>query len=217
VTSGEALAGGGFIMICVLPIVGMLVSRIDPRKLMAFGFVCISVALFYMSTRISLTMDFRTAFLMRVYQMFGLAFIFVPQNILAYVGVPREKNNQISSMNSFMRNVGGSIGIALITASISRIGQQRRNTLIANTTPGSPAYESLMGGLTQTLTKKGASTADATRQAYGMVSGMIDRQAMTMAYVEVISILAVIVICLVPFLLIMRRNKPSSGEQAIVH
>jgi hypothetical protein len=74
-----------------------------------------------------------------------------------------------------------------------------------------------MGGLTQTLTKKGASTADATRQAYGMVSGMIDRQAMTMAYVEVISILAVIVICLVPFLLIMRRNKPSSGEQAIVH
>ncbi len=217
VTSGEALAGGGFIMICVLPIVGMLVSRIDPRKLMAFGFVCISVALFYMSTRISLTMDFRTAFLMRVYQMFGLAFIFVPQNILAYVGVPREKNNQISSMNSFMRNVGGSIGIALITASISRIGQQRRNTLIANTTPGSPAYESLLGGLTQTLTKKGASTADATRQAYGMVSGMIDRQAMTMAYVEVISILAVIVICLVPFLLIMRRNKPSSGEQAIVH
>jgi len=206
VTSGEALAGGGFIMICVLPIVGMLVSRIDPRKLMAFGFVCISLAMYYMSTRISLTMDFRTAFLMRVYQMFGLAFIFVPQNILAYVGVPREKNNQISSMNSFMRNVGGSIGIALITASISRIGQQRRNTLIANTTPGSAAYESLVGGLTQTLTKKGASTGDATQQAYGMISGMIDRQAMTMAYVEVISILAVVVtVAQLPFEALARR------------
>jgi len=59
-------------------------------------------------------MDFRTAFMMRTYQMVGLAFIFVPQNVLAYVGVPREKNNQISSMNSFVRNIGGSIGIALI-------------------------------------------------------------------------------------------------------
>ena len=162
-------------------------------------------------------MDFRTAFLMRAYQMFGLAFIFVPQNILAYVGVPREKNNQISSMNSFMRNVGGSIGIAIITASISRIGQQRRNTLIANTTPGSPAYERIVGGLTETLKKQGASKSGATRQAYGMISGMIDRQATTMAYVEVISILAVIVICLVPFLLIMRRNKPASGDQAVIH
>lgn len=217
VTSGEALAGGGLIMICVLPIVGTLVSRVDPRKLMAFGFISISVALFYMSTRFSLTMDFRTAFLMRAYQMFGLAFIFVPQNILAYVGVPREKNNQISSMNSFMRNVGGSIGIAIITASISRLGQQRRNTLVANTTPGSPAYESMVGGLIQTLKKQGASTGEATRQAYGMISGMIDRQATTLAYVEVISILAVVVVCLVPFLLIMRRNKPASGEQAVIH
>jgi len=216
VTSGEALAGGGFVMICVLPIVGTLVSRIDPRKLMAFGFVCISLAMYYMSTRISLTMDFRTAFLMRVYQMFGLAFIFVPQNILAYVGVPREKNNQISSMNSFMRNVGGSIGIAVITASISRIGQQRRNTLMANTTPGTPAYENMLGGLTQTLKNHGKSSSEATRQAYGMISGMIDRQAATMAYVEVISILALVVIFLVPFLLIMRRNKPASGDQAVI-
>ena len=58
---------------------------------------------------------------------------------------------------------------------------------------------------------------DATRQAYGMVSGMIDQQATTLAYVEVISILAVIVLCLVPFLLIMKRNKPAVGEQTIIH
>ena len=92
---------------------------------MAFGFISISAALYYMATRFNLTMDFRTAFMMRTYQMVGLAFIFVPQNVLAYVGIPREKNNQISSMNSFVRNIGGSIGIALITTSISRIAQQR--------------------------------------------------------------------------------------------
>jgi DHA2 family multidrug resistance protein len=142
--------------------------------------------------------------------------VFVPQNVLAYVGIPREKNNQISSMNSFMRNVGGSIGIALISTSIARIAQQRRNSMVAHTTPGTPAYETLVAGLAQTLKGKGAGSVVATQQAHGLVSFMIDRQATTLAYVEVISILAVILLCLVPFLLIMKRNRPAlSGETAI--
>ena len=217
VKAGEALAGGGFAMICMLPIVGALVSRVDPRKLMAFGFISISAGLYYMSTVFSLTMDFRMALLIRTLQLFGLAFIFVPQNILAYVGVPREKNNQISSMNSFMRNVGGSIGIALISTSISRIGQQRRAFMVAHTAPGSPAFENMTNGLSETLKRQGASSADATRQAHGMVSALIDRQATTLGYVEVISILAVIILALVPFLLIMKRNKPAVGDQAVIH
>ena len=217
VKSGEALAGGGLVMICMMPLAGALVSKIDPRKLMAFGFVSISVALYYMSSVFSLTMDFPTAFAIRSYQTLGLAFIFVPQNVLAYVGVPREKNNQISSMNSFVRNVGGSIGIALISTSIARIAQQRRQTLVGHASPGNPAYDAMVGGLTQTLKNQGSSGSDATRQAYTMLSGLIDRQATTLAYVEVISMLAVIVLSLIPFLLIMRRNRPGAGDVPVAH
>jgi DHA2 family multidrug resistance protein len=217
VKAGEALAGGGFAMICMLPIVGTLVSRVDPRKLMAFGFLSISAAMYYMSTVFSLTMDFRMAFLIRTLQLAGLAFIFVPQNVLAYVGVPREKNNQISSTNSFMRNVGGSVGIALISTSISRIGQQRRVFLTAHTTPGSPQFESMTNGLVATLRRQGASSVDATRQAHGMISFLIDRQATTLGYVQVISYLSLIMLALIPFLLIMKRNKPAAGDQAVMH
>jgi len=216
VKAGEALAGGGFAMILMLPLVGTLVSRVDPRKLMAFGFLSISAALSYMQGVFSLTMDFRTALLIRTLQMFGLAFIFVPQNILAYVGVPREKNNQISSMNSFVRNIGGSIGIAVISTSISRIAQRRRNFLVAHAAPGSPPYDSFMAGLTRTFQKQGAA-GDAARQSYGMLSNLINRQATTIAYGEVISILAVIVLCLLPFLLIMKRNRPAVGDQTVIH
>ena len=217
VKAGEALAGGGFAMICMLPIVGTLVSRVDPRKLMAFGFISISAAMYYMSTVFSLTMDFRMAFLIRTLQLAGLAFIFVPQNVLAYVGVPREKNNQISSMNSFMCNVGGSIGIALISTYISRIGQQRRGSLTAHTAPGSPAFENMTNGLAAKLHSQGAGSVEATRQAHGMISAMIDRQATTLGYVQVISFLSLMLIALVPFLLIMKRNKPAVGEQAVMH
>jgi len=116
-------------------------------------------------------------------------------------------------MNSFVRNIGGSIGIALITTSISRIAQQRQNSLMKNTTPGSPAYENLVGGLTQVLKNRGDSATWATQQAHGLVSNMIQRQATTMAYVQVISILALIVLCLIPFILIMRRSKQAQAGQ----
>jgi len=217
VVAGESLAGGGFIMIMILPFVGQMVSRVDPRKMMAFGFISISAAMYYMSTLVSLTMDFRAAFLMRTLQMFGLAFIFVPQNVLAYVGVPREKNNQISSMNSFMRNVGGSIGIALISTSIARVAQKRRNFMVAHATPGTPQYDSFVAGMSKTLQGQGSGSVDATHKAYGMLSYLIDRQATTIAYVEVISILAIIILSLVPFLLIMKRNKQATAEQTAVH
>jgi DHA2 family multidrug resistance protein len=217
VKAGEALAGGGIIMICLLPFVGVFVSRVDPRGLMVFGFLAISAALFHMATQFNLGMDFRTAFMVRTYQMVGLAFIFVPQNVLAYVGIPREKNNQISSMNSFVRNIGGSIGIAVITTSISRIAQQRMNVLNKNTTPGSPAYENLVGGLIRMLKNRGDNTTWATQQAHGLVSSMIERQATTLAYVDVIYVLAAIILCLVPFILVMRRSKPAPGQQPAMH
>ena len=120
-------------------------------------------------------------------------------------------------MNSFMRNVGGSIGIALISTSIARVAQRRRFSMVAHATPGTPQYDSLVAGLTETFKSKGAGSVDATHQAYGLVSNIIDSQATTLAYVEVISVLAVIILCLVPFLLIMKRNRPATGEQTVVH
>jgi len=216
-TAGEALAGGGAVMIVMMPIAGFLVSRVDPRALIGFGFVAISFALLHMSSQLSLTMDFATASMVRVYQMVGLAFIFIPQNVLAYVGVPREKNNQISSMNNFVRNIGGSIGIAVLSSSITRITQQRRSYMVAHTTPGSPAYESVMSGLVATMRHQGIGAAEATRKAYGVLVMMIERQASTLAFVDVVQTLALVVLCLVPFILIMKRGKPASGDQAAMH
>jgi DHA2 family multidrug resistance protein len=217
VKAGEALAGGGIMMMFMMPIAGTLVTRVDPRAMMAFGFIAISSALYYMSTHISLGMDFGTAAMLRTYQTLGLAFIFIPQNTLAYIGVPREKNNQISSMNSFVRNIGGSIGIALLSTMITRVGLAHRNYLVANTTPGAPAYEAMRAGLTQTLKAQGTNSEEAARQAYGLMSGMIQSQATTRAYVDVISVLAIMVLCLTPFVLIMKTSRPGKSEQPALH
>ena len=210
VKAGEAMAGGGFMMLIMMPIAGQLVSRVDPRGLMCFGFLATAVSLYYIATHLTLQMDFRTAAMLRTYQTIGLAFIFLPSSILAYVGTPREKNNQISAMNSFVRNIGGSIGIALISTMLTRQSQKHQAYMAAHTDPGSAAFRQLASGITRTLTQKGV--AHPQQQAYERIGGMITGQATTLAYVDIITVMAVVVALLSPLVLIMR--KPKAGAPA---
>ena len=81
---------------------------------MAFGFAVHPMALYLHVIASELGWILKRSAMLRVYQTAGLAFIFIPSNVLSYVGMPREKNNQVSSMMNFVRNIGGSIGIALV-------------------------------------------------------------------------------------------------------
>jgi len=210
--SGEALAGGGVIMLLMMPIAGALINRIDPRAMMAMGFLGTAVALRFIATHLSLQMDFQTAFLLRTFQAAGLAFIFLPSNTLAYVGIPREKNNQVSAMNSFVRNIGGSVGIALMTTLITRQAARHQSYMVARTTRGSAAFEQLAGGLSRTLAQKGVPHAMA--QSYARIAGLVSGQATTLAYIDVISVLALVVAALTPLVLIMRRPKRGAAPVA---
>ena len=88
-----------------------MINKVDPRYLIAFGFAAAGIALIHM-TVINSEMDFRTIVILSIYQMAGVAFLFVPIQTLCYVGIPMEKNNNISGMINLARNMGGSIGIA---------------------------------------------------------------------------------------------------------
>ena len=213
VTAGKALAGGGLIMMLMISLVGMLTSKVDPRILMAIGFSSTAWALFYMSQNISLMLDFRTAFFLRAFQTMGLAFIFIPSNTLAYVGIPPEKSNQISAMNSFVRNVGGSIGIAVISTLIARQAQKHQNYLTTHTNILSPAFRQMRDGIVVTLQRAGLAPAQAVAQANARVYGLVQAQSTTLAYVDVIAALAVIIACLTPFVLILRRQKKSAAPR----
>jgi DHA2 family multidrug resistance protein len=213
VTAGLALAGGGFIMMLTMPVAGALQSRLDPRLLMGMGFASTGGALYYMSQHITLGMDFRTAFYLRVLQTAGLAFIFIPSSVLNYVGIEPGKNNQVSAINSFVRNIGGSLGIALITNFLTRSTQKHQTFLVSHATPGSPIYESMLNGMTAALQNAGMDQVEARHQSFGRLYGMVQQQAATLAYVDVIAALALVVLALTPLVLILRKpkGKPAGG------
>jgi DHA2 family multidrug resistance protein len=203
--AGEALAAAGFLMMITMPLSGALSGRMDPRKLMACGFAATSLGLYYMATHLSLGMDFQTAAMLRVYQVAGLAFIFIPSNVLCYAGVPREKNNQVASMMNFVRNIGGSVGIAVVSTLVTRGTQRRQSYLSANLRNDNPRFRATVEGLSATLRSQGMSAAQATHQALARLDLMVQQQAAALAFKDVIATLAIVVACLIPLAFIMKK------------
>ncbi len=213
--AGKALSLGAVVLVFMMPVIGQLVSRVDPRMLIAAGFTATSIALYHM-TNINLGIDFRTAAMYRVYQMLGVAFIFIPISTLAYVGVPRHKNNQVAGMNNLMRNLGGSIGISMLSTFLLRLTQKHQVYLVAHATAGDPLFTERIAGLTRTLTNQGIPPNQASAQAYWLMSRTISAQATTLAYVDIISIMAVAVLCLAPLAFLMQRP-PKRGAPVAAH
>jgi MFS transporter, DHA2 family, multidrug resistance protein len=212
--AGMALSPGGVTVILLLPLVGRLVSKIDARYLIAFGFSSLAVALYHMSHTIYPGMDFRTAVLLRIYQSVGIAFLFVPINTVAYTGIPPSKSNQVSGIINLARNMGGDIGIAMVTTLIARRSQRHQADLIANVHPGDPRLLERLQGIAQALQHAGISATQSTKLAMAAVYRQVIVQAQTLAYLDVLFVFACFAAVMVPLVLLTRR---AAGGPAMAH
>jgi DHA2 family multidrug resistance protein len=211
--AGMALSPGGFVVILLLPFVGKMLSKVDARYLIAFGFMVTSVALFHMAHTLYPGIDFRTAVLLRIYQTAGIAFLFVPINSVVYSGVPPQKNNQVSGIVNLSRNMGGDIGIALVATLIARRSQHHQSHLVDHVV-ASPELSARIAGIAQHMQQMGAGAAQSVRMAYGQIYGQVIRQAQTLAYLDVLFLLGVFTLLMVPAVLMTRRVKPGGAAMA---
>ena len=136
-SAGLVLSGGGLLLLFLMPVVGTLTSKVQARYIIAFGWLALSVAMYYTTQHLDLDISFRSASMLRVVQVFGLGFLFVPINLVSYVGMPAEKSNSIAGLVNFMRNIGSSIGTSMVTTLIARRAQFHQVYLAAHTTRAS--------------------------------------------------------------------------------
>lgn len=204
--AGMVLSPGGFVVMALMPLVGALVTKVDPRKLVAFGFISLAIAMFHM-TSINAGIDFRTAMMYRTWQMAGLAFLFVPINTLCYIGVPQEQNNQVSSQVNLMRNLGGSFGISFVSTMLARRMQTHQTDLAAHTV-NSSQMQHLLQGMTSRYAARLGSGPEALHRAYGSVYGIMQQQAAVLSYRDTIAVMAIITILVAPLLFLARKPRP---------
>jgi DHA2 family multidrug resistance protein len=110
--------------------------------------------------------------------------------------------------------MGGDIGIALVTTLIARRSQFHQSHLAAHLDPGNPLLRAKLAAISQALQQAGSSSATALRQAYGAVYRQLIQQAQTLAYLDVLFVLACFTALMVPLVLFTRRAK---GGPAMAH
>ena len=203
--AGMALSPGGIAVILLLPFVGKMIGKVDTRYLIAFGFTVLSAAMFHMSYTMYPGMDFHTAMMLRIYQSCGLAFLFVPINTIVYTGIPPDKSNQVSGIVNLSRNMGGDIGIAMVTTIIARRSQFHQAIITSHANSANPALQARLQASTAALMHAGASAVDAGRAAYGAVYRQVIQQAQTLAYLDTLFVLACITSLMVPAVLLTRK------------
>ncbi len=157
-------------------------------------------------------MNFVTVMKLRIYQSCGLAFMFVPINTLSYVGVPPEKNNSVSGIVNLSRNMGGDIGIALVTTLIARRSQMHQTNLVSYADPYHSAFNARVQGIAAGLRHAGYSEVDATHRAVGIVYRMLQQQATMLSYNDVLFLLGCGTACMLPLLLLLKANKPGKAQ-----
>ncbi|HMD19371.1 MAG TPA: DHA2 family efflux MFS transporter permease subunit [Alloacidobacterium sp.] len=211
--AGEALAGGGLVLLVLMPLGGIATGRFPARNMAAFGFVCFAGAFYYTSTHFTLTMTFGFAAWLRILQMFAIPFAFIAITTAAYVGLPKEASNQVSGIINFVRNVGGSIFIAITGAIVTNRSLVHQARLQETMQPGNLAFTDRVNALTAYFggTGRGPGPGHMARAA---IYQQLNQQAAAMAYQDIYRLLCWMAMGMVVCAFILSKNRPSQGAPA---
>jgi DHA2 family multidrug resistance protein len=209
--AGFALSVGGFVLLMEMPIMGQLTTKIQARRLIGFGWLALSIAMFYSTKRIDLEMSFSAATWLRITQVIGLGFLFVPITLVAYVGVAPEKNNSVAGIVNFMRNMGSSVGTSLVTTLIARRSQFHQLRLVEKARVDNPNFAHSVQGLTHRFMSGGLGKHEALATAYARIYQTVQAQAASLAYIDTFMVLCVAAAIMFCLSFLLEKNDPGGG------
>ncbi len=167
--------------------------------------------MFYSIKRIDLQISFNAALWLRVAQVVGLGFLFVPISLVAYIGVSPEKNNAVAGIINFMRNIGSSVGTSLVTTLLARRSQFHQHTLVEYARPDNPNFQKALNALAQHAARSGLSGPDARALALARIYQEVQVQASSLAYIDTFMVLAIGAAIMVPLAFLLKKNDPRGG------
>jgi len=203
-TSGLVLAPGGLGNMFSLILCGRLVTRVDQRLLLTFGCLVNAISL-YMMSNLTLDMDYWTLTVPRVIQGFALGFIFVPLSTLTLATIRKDRLVNATSAYNVLRNLGGSVGIALATTFLAQRSQFHQHNLVGHVSMWDPATQVRLERWTNQFLAQGSDPFTAQRQGLYMLYQDAVGQAQVLAYSDDFWLLAILFTVVPLFLPLMRR------------
>lgn len=208
--AGIAMFPRGLGSFLAMPVVGVIIARSDPRKLLGVGLIGASFTLFQLSW-LNLNAGYWDIFWPQFIQGASLALLFVPLTTATMDPIPVQEMGNATSLFNLLRNVGGSIGIALSDTYLFRQQQMHTNLLGGHINPFNRGATTMIEGLRGALIAKGEDTITALHQAYRAMFGMVQQQAAMLAFVDTFRLMGLIFLLLLPLLLLMKRPSHKGG------
>jgi MFS transporter, DHA2 family, multidrug resistance protein len=212
--SGFVLLPGGVVLLALLPFVGMLLSRVEPRWVVVFGLLMMAIGLYDLS-HFTLQAGIGTAVNDWIISRAGTAFLFVPINVMAFSFVPPAKINSATGFINLARNIGGSTGISFVTTMLDRRAQYHQDVLSGNMQGGNFDFQMALHRITHMLMARGLSAPHAMTEAYRLLYQQLQRQAMMLSFVDNFWLMSMICIVVIPLLFIMKKPKPRAQRVPI--
>jgi DHA2 family multidrug resistance protein len=204
--AGIAMAPRGLGSLVMMPIVGMLTSKVDVRKLLALGFFVAGMTLVWLGS-LNLNAGYWDIFWPQLLQGTGMALTFVPLTTATMQAIPQQRMGNATSLFNLMRNIGGSVGIAVTGTMLTRQRQAVGAVLGENLSAYDVQTQTLLAQIKAGFMARGADAVTATERAYAALHGMLLQQASMVSFVWLFRLLGGIFLMLLPLILIMRRPK----------
>ena len=208
--SGMALSPRGIGALMSMVLVGRLVGKVDSRLLIGGGFSVLALVSFHFG---GVSLDITQAYFAWPNVLMGLSlgFIFVPLSTTAMGGLPQEQMGNASGIYNLMRNIGGSIGISIVTTMISRDAQTHQNLLSQNMFAANPRFQEFFHGASAYMAHM-YDPVLAKQKALGLLAVLLGQQASLLAYIDSFHFLGILALVCVPGAFILRRARKTSGN-----
>jgi MFS transporter, DHA2 family, multidrug resistance protein len=213
VQAGLAMSPRGLGSFIGMPIVGLILTKFDPRRLLTVGIVVCGLTLFQLS-RLDLSAGFWDFCWPQFFMGLSLGLVFVPLTTVSMGGIARENMGNATSLFNLVRNLGGSIGISAVSTMQTRFQQRNIAQLGWHVTPYNSFARGMMHSLHSMFTSRSGDTAAAAHQANAAVFGMVQRQASMLAYNSIFLILAGLFVIMLPFIFLMKKPSRKGGPVA---
>jgi DHA2 family multidrug resistance protein len=211
--AGMALTAGGFTLMIVMPLAGYATGKVSARTLTLIGFTLFVFTFRYAANVTTLDMTFSASSWLRVIQMVPLPFCFISITTAAYVGMPREQSSQVAGLINFVRNIGGSIMIAITNAQVTSRAtwhqQHLQNAMISANSVFQQQTQAMSGFFAGHF-----GGPNGTVLAAASIYNQLNAQAQVQGYQDVYMELSWLSLGLIALAFLLSKNKPGAGAGA---
>lgn len=201
--AGIAVSPRGIGSIIAMPLVGLLVGKVDTRVLVSLGFGIFGICSLTWGT-LTLQISPWSLLIPIIVSGFALGLVFVPLSTVTLGDLPAESVGNGSGLFNLLRNVGGSIGISIVTTVLARRGQLHRTELSQHLAPMLPTVQQALNNFQQTLSSA-VGPANVQVPAYGMLQQAVAQQSALWSYVDDFRYMALACFCCVPVVWLLKR------------